>query len=116
MRKNQSVHRKTRIVITRTVLWSLLIFLCAPAVWAVTMATGPSDGSYYQIGQDIKNVAAKDNVDVQVMPTKGSLENIDLLVSGKVDTAIVQLDALRFVSDVLKQQKAWIFSTASRLY
>jgi len=28
-----------------------------------------------------------------------------LLGTGKVDLAIVQLDALRFVSDVLKQQK-----------
>ncbi|MGH7872024.1 MAG: TAXI family TRAP transporter solute-binding subunit, partial [Candidatus Binatia bacterium] len=40
-----------------------------------------------------------------VMPTKGSIENIQLLGTGKVDLAIVQLDALRFVSDVLKQQK-----------
>jgi uncharacterized protein len=39
------------------------------------------------------------------MPTKGSIENIQLLGSGKVDLAIVQLDALRFVSDVLKKQK-----------
>src|SRR5437773_9669554 len=39
------------------------------------------------------------------MPTKGSLENIQLLGAGKVDLAIVQLDALRFVSEILKQQK-----------
>ena len=73
--------------------------------WAFTIATGPSDGSYFQIAQDIKNVAAKENIDLQVMPTKGSIENIQLLGSGKVDLAIVQLDALRFVSDVLKKQK-----------
>jgi uncharacterized protein len=73
--------------------------------WAFTIATGPSDGSYFQIAQDIKNVAGKDNIDIQVMPTKGSIENIQLLGSGKVDLAIVQLDALRFVSEVLKKQK-----------
>jgi uncharacterized protein len=39
------------------------------------------------------------------MPTKGSLENIQLLGTGKVDLAIVQLDALRFISDVVKQQQ-----------
>jgi hypothetical protein len=73
--------------------------------WAFTIATGPSDGSYFQIAQDIKNVAAKEQIDIQVMPTKGSIENIQLLGSGKVDLAIVQLDALRFVSEVLKKQK-----------
>jgi len=85
----------------------LVLIICAHAsmAWAFTIATGPSDGSYFQIAQDIKNVAGKDNIDIQVMPTKGSIENIQLLGSGKVDLAIVQLDALRFVSDVLKKQK-----------
>src|SRR5215467_9234857 len=83
----------------------LLICLYASVASAFTIATGPTDGSYFQIAQDIKNVAAKDGVDLQVMATKGSLENIQLLGTGKVDLAIVQLDALRFVSDILKQQQ-----------
>jgi TRAP transporter TAXI family solute receptor len=85
----------------------LVLIICAHAsmAGAFTIATGPSDGSYFQIVQDIKNVAGKDNIDIQVMPTRGSIENIQLLGSGKVDLAIVQLDALRFVSDVLKKQK-----------
>jgi uncharacterized protein len=83
----------------------LVLCLQASMAWAFTIATGPNDGSYFQIAQDIKNVAAKENIDIQVVPTKGSLENIDLLGSGKVDLAIVQLDALRFVSEVLKEKK-----------
>lgn len=83
----------------------LIVCLYASIASAVTIATGPSDGTYFQIAQDIKNVAGKEGVDTQVMPTKGSLENIQLLSTGKVDLAIVQLDALRFVSDVLKQEK-----------
>ena len=85
----------------------LVMILClhASIAWAFTIATGPSDGSYSQIAQDIKNVAGKEAIDVQVMPTKGSHENIHLLGTGKVDLAIVQLDALRFVSDVLKQHQ-----------
>jgi len=82
----------------------LVLCLYSP-VSAFTIATGPNDGSYFQIAQDIKNVAAKEGLDVQVTSTKGSLENIHLLGTGKVDSAIVQLDALRFVSDVLKQQR-----------
>ncbi len=83
----------------------LIVWLHAPMACAFTIATGSSDGSYFQIAQDIKNVAGKENIDIQVMPTKGSLENIQLLGAGKVDLAIVQLDALRFVSEILKQQK-----------
>jgi TRAP transporter TAXI family solute receptor len=89
----------------RTIILLLIICLHGSMAWAFTIATGPSDGSYSQIAQDIKGVAGKENIDVQVMPTKGSIENIQLLGAGKVDLAIVQLDALRFVSDVLKQHK-----------
>jgi TRAP transporter TAXI family solute receptor len=89
----------------KRIIWALSICLYASWAWAFTIATGPSDGSYSQIAQDIKTVAAKEAIDIQVTPTKGSIENIQLLGTGKVDLAIVQLDALRFVSDVLKQQK-----------
>jgi uncharacterized protein len=89
----------------KKILFGLIICLYASMAAAFTIATGPSDGSYFQIAQDIKNVAGKDGIELQVMPTKGSLQNIDLLGTGKVDLAIVQLDALRFVSEVLKQQK-----------
>lgn len=89
----------------KKIILALILSLQASMVFAFTIATGPSDGSYFQIAQDIKNVAAKEQIDIQVMPTKGSIENIQLLGSGKVDLAIVQLDALRFVSEVLKKQK-----------
>jgi len=89
----------------KKIILALIICLHASMAWAFTIATGPSDGSYYQIAQDIKSVAGKEGIDLQVMPTKGSIENIDLLGTGKVDLAIVQLDALRFVSEVLKKQK-----------
>ena len=87
----------------KQILLALVISFYAHTAWALTIATGPSDGSYFQIAQDIKNVAGKDGIDLQVMATKGSLENLELLGSGKVDLAIVQLDALRFISDVIKK-------------
>ena len=89
----------------KKIILVLIICLHTSMAWAFTIATGPSDGSYSQIAHDIKNVAEKEGIDIQVMQTKGSLENIHLLGTGKVDMAIVQLDALRFVSEVLKQQK-----------
>jgi uncharacterized protein len=87
----------------KRILLALILSLYAHVGWAFTIATGPSDGSYFQIAQDIKNVVGKEGIDLQVMATKGSLENLELLTSGKADLAIVQLDALRFISDVAKQ-------------
>ena len=89
----------------KKIVLALALWSFAQTASAFTIATGPSDGSYFQTAQDIKNVAGKEQIDIQVMPTKGSIENIQLLGSGKVDLAIVQLDALRFVSEVLKKQK-----------
>ena len=89
----------------KKIFLALVLSLVASAASAATIATGPKDGSYFQIAQDIKNVAGKEGMEIQVMSTKGSLENIQLLGTGKVDLAIVQLDALRFVSEVLKQQQ-----------
>src|SRR5262245_13272682 len=83
----------------------IVVCLYARAVFGFTIASGPEGGSYFQIAQDIKNLVAKDGVELQVTPSKGSLENIQLLGNGKIDLAIMQLDALRFVSDVLKQVK-----------
>jgi TRAP transporter TAXI family solute receptor len=89
----------------KKILLALFLSCYAHTVWAFTIATGPRDGSYFQIAQDIKNVAGKEGIDLQVMATKGSLENLELLRSGKADLAIVQLDALRFISDVVKQDQ-----------
>jgi TRAP transporter TAXI family solute receptor len=87
------------------ILCVLIALLWVQLSWAFTIATGPSDGTYFQIAQDIKNLALKDRIELQVMPTKGSFENIELLGTGKVDLAIVQLDALRFTSEIAKQQQ-----------
>jgi TRAP transporter TAXI family solute receptor len=89
----------------KPILFAMVICLYAQTTFGFTIATGPTGGTYIQIAQDIKNLVATDGVELQVIPTKGSLENIQLLSNGKVDLAIVQLDALRFVSDVLKQYK-----------
>jgi TRAP transporter TAXI family solute receptor len=54
-------------------------------------------------------LAGEEGIELQVIPTKGSLENIERLGTGKVDLAIVQLDALRFISDVVKEQGLDLF-------
>lgn len=85
-------------------LFALAILLYGQLAWSFTIATGPSGGTYFQIAQDIKTMAEKEGIELRVLPTKGSFENIELLGTGKAELAIVQLDALRYFSDVVKQQ------------
>ena len=72
--------------------------------WALTIATGSAEGTYFKIAQDIKQVAEKDGIPIEVIQTNGSIENVNLLGAGKVDLAIMQLDVLRFVAEIMLKE------------
>lgn len=82
----------------RVVITLLLLLSCRPAL-ALTIATGTPEGTYYQIAQDIKKIADKEGIPFDIIPTNGSLDNINLLGLEKVDLAILQLDVLKVTSD-----------------
>lgn len=88
----------------KKMFFAITILFYAQLAWAFTIATGPSGGTYFQIAQDIKTMVEKHGIELRVVATKGSFENIELLGTGKAELAIVQLDALRYFSDVVKQQ------------
>jgi len=84
------------------VVLTLLTFLfCQPAL-ALTIATGTPEGTYYQIAQDIKQIAEKEGIPVEIIQTNGSFDNINLLGLEKVDLAILQLDVLKVTSDAMQ--------------
>jgi TRAP transporter TAXI family solute receptor len=84
------------------VILTLLMFLfCQPAL-ALTIATGTPEGTYYQIAQDIKRIAEKEDIPVEIIQTNGSFDNINLLGLEKVDLAILQLDVLKVTSDAMQ--------------
>ena len=45
----------------------------------IVMATGPEEGTYYEVGQRYRAALARENVDVQLVPTQGSIENLAML-------------------------------------
>lgn len=79
----------------------LLLLFCRPAL-ALTIATGTPEGTYYQIAQDIKQVAEKEGIPIEIVQTNGSFDNINMLGSEKVDLAILQLDVLKFTSEMMQ--------------
>ena len=62
----------------RRILPVLILSLCAQAASALTIATGPSSGSYFQIAQDIKNVVAKEGINLRVSGNQGTSQVAEL--------------------------------------
>lgn len=59
---------------------------------SIVMATGPEGGDYYQLGKRYRETLAADGVDVQLVPTAGSAENLKLLrdPASRVSVALMQ--------------------------
>jgi TRAP transporter TAXI family solute receptor len=87
----------------RVALILLTVVFYRPAL-ALTIATGTPEGTYYQIAVDIKQIAEKEGIPIEIIQTNGSFDNINLLGSGKADLAILQLDVLKFAFEVLKAE------------
>ena len=93
------------------ILCVLILILYTDPGWALTIATGPSDGTYIQIARDIQRVSEKDGIKLEIFPSKGSFENMILLGDMKIDLAIAQIDALGFFAKMMKPQGVDIFQT-----
>src|SRR6202048_892373 len=47
----------------------------------IVMATGPEGDAYYEIGERYRAALARANVEVQLVPTAGSVENFSMLLN-----------------------------------
>jgi TRAP transporter TAXI family solute receptor len=56
----------------------------------LVIATGQMDGAYYLFAQHYREQLAQDGIELEIRTTAGSIENIELLKSNKVDLAFVQ--------------------------
>jgi len=56
----------------------------------LSIATGPTDGIYYQSALRYQTLLAKQHVSVDIIPTNGSLDALKLLKDKRVDIAFVQ--------------------------
>lgn len=85
---------------------AVLVFLFIPAMLSscflsrkeLVMATGGASGTYYPLGAAIAGIwnDGLDGVDVKVLTTGASVENIRLLAKGEAQVAIVQNDVLDY--------------------
>ena len=61
---------------------------------SLTFFTGSKEGLYYQVGQEIKRICEQQipGLEINVIPSAGSLENLERLKDGLADWAIIQRD------------------------
>ena len=105
-------------------VWGGALLLCIGgflAVWpfipprlpgVVRLATGPADGSYNRFGEALRDELAESGVTLELVPTSGSVENIELLLSTEedVDLALVQSGCIQ------KRDEARLPSVAALFY
>lgn len=71
-------------------IWVALTMIDPAPPSKVTFAAGSQGGAYYSLAERYQAHLKKNDVEVEILETRGSLENIELLKSGKADVAFVQ--------------------------
>jgi len=79
------------IIVACFLIWQ---FVPRPLPTTITLATGSPDGHYTIFGRALRERMAERGVSVKLVRTKGSADNIRLLLAGEVDLALVQSGGL----------------------
>ncbi len=84
----------------RIVLYAFLALFIIPQVNAIEMGivTGSPNGTYIQIGKDIRSLVSNHGINLKVFPSNGSLENVAAVYNKPgVQLGIVQSDVLAYI-------------------
>jgi TRAP-type uncharacterized transport system substrate-binding protein len=73
--------------VAAVVAWS---YLPPPLPNVVRLGTGPLDGDYARFGETLRKEVAEHGINLELVATAGSMENIRLLLDGKIDVGLVQ--------------------------
>jgi len=87
----------------RIVLYAFLALFIIPQVNAVEMGivTGSPNGTYIQIGKDIRSLVSNHGINLKVFPSNGSLENVAAVYKRSgVQLGIVQSDVLAYIGSL----------------
>lgn len=86
----KNLAKKSAIVLPLIVILISFLMACSRNPEKITIITSP-DEPHYKIARKISDILGKDlDLNVQVIPGKGSLANLDSLVKGKADFTICE--------------------------
>lgn len=88
------------LIVIRTFLLFITFFLHASLCYGeskvLKLGTASEGGNYFRLGQSIRQQLLDKGYEVDVLPTKGSVENVQMLADEEIDLAIVQNDIAFF--------------------
>ncbi len=73
-----------------TVGFAIFLLRDLPPPSRITFAAGSQDGGYWNIAERYRSELARDGIEVEILETAGSLENLGLLSSGEADVGLLQ--------------------------
>lgn len=81
------------------IVWVLFRFLDPAPPRSVVMTTGAETGGYHQFGLALKERLAEEGLELRLIPSRGSLDNVERLTdgSGDVQLGIIQSGIEQFV-------------------
>ncbi|WP_300377877.1 TAXI family TRAP transporter solute-binding subunit [Henriciella sp.] len=71
-------------------IWLALSLVDPAPPSKITFASGGTGGAYYSLAEQYRDALADHGVDVEILETRGSIENLDLLMSGEAGVGFVQ--------------------------
>ncbi|MFK7858483.1 MAG: TAXI family TRAP transporter solute-binding subunit [Granulosicoccus sp.] len=77
-------------VVIAAATWFTYQFVEPAPPRSLTLATGSADGAYREFGKQLKSRLANNDVDLQIVETNGSVDNLGRLEKGAVDVAFMQ--------------------------
>ncbi len=96
-------------------------YVGAPPPTVVRIATGAKNGAYFAFAQEYARLLARDGISLEVVPTAGTVENLELLKKGEVALALIQggsatdEDRQRLQSlGSLFLEPVWVFTRAQK--
>jgi TRAP transporter TAXI family solute receptor len=78
------------IVVAVALLWAAYVWLNPTPPKRITLATGPAQSAYAEFGERYAKALAANGIEVVLLPSQGSSENLQLLQSGQADLGFVQ--------------------------
>ena len=70
------------------VLWVAIAALRPMPPRTVTMATGPEGGAYYEVGKRYRELLARQGIELQLLPTAGSVDNLARLLDSRSNVQV----------------------------
>jgi TRAP transporter TAXI family solute receptor len=78
------------ILLTIVGFWVAYQFVAPPPPKKISITTGSKTGAYYQFALQYQIELAKEDIELEILTSQGSKQNIDRLIANQADIALIQ--------------------------